>query len=190
MSDGPDKTLGMPRRWRAFAKAAATDAFESTEVRDLLETALEESWRREVSPVLLKALRKEFGDSRQGSLFRDQRLPRLEALRKHAAGSPLGNTTINCAVEVAAEGLDGPAAWREVIKRALLERAQSGTYQVETHYRYEATETDSVNVRRRSAAAVQATDFAGLAARLAGDEPKPLDHRIRKQTGIEEGPPL
>lgn len=190
MSDGPDKTLQMHKRWQALARAAARDAYETVELRERLERAVEEDCRREVTPAFLNALRKELDDGRQASLFAEDRLNRLDALRRLVAGNPLGGVIIDCAIEVATEGLNGPGTLREAVKRALLQRAQSGTRQVETHYRYEATEEDLVNVRRRSDTAIEATDFGRLAARIIGEEPKPPARGIQRRTGIEEGPPL
>ncbi len=40
MSDRPDKTLGMRKRWQAFANAAAKDAYETAEGCQLLGRAL------------------------------------------------------------------------------------------------------------------------------------------------------
>jgi hypothetical protein len=190
MSDGPDKTLKMTNGWRAFAKAVAKDAYVAVEVCQLLAQALAEDERREAALGLLDALKQEFGDGRQGSFFPDQRTNRLEALRRLGTGVALNNTIVNCAIEVAAEGLGGPGAVREAVKRALLERAQSGARQVETHYQNEAPESEQVNVRRRSTGAIAETDFDGLARRLLGGEPGPRKLRIQKRTGIEEGPPL
>lgn len=190
MSDGPDKTLGMTQRWRAFARSAASEAYEATEVCQYLAQALSADFRREVTPSFVAALRRVLSDDPQSSLFTGKVLDRLEALRGRAAGSPLADGIINCAIETVTEEMDGPDALREAVRRARLERAQRGTWQVETNHRQKAPEVDSVNVRCRSQAAVVATPFDSLAAHPLGEETKPLERQVQRQTGIEDGPPL
>lgn len=190
MSDGPHRTLEMHKGWREVAKYVSGDAYEVGEICQKLPPALARDWRCEVRPELVNALRQFFGDGRQSSLFADQPSKRLEAMRGLAAGGTLGGVLVDCAIEVASEGRSGPDGLQEAARRALLDRAFCQSRQVEEHFRSEATERSSVNVRRRMEAAVTAYDVGRLAAQFVGTESTPIERSSAKQTGVDEGPRL
>ena len=48
MSDGPHRSLKMPRGWKKLAEHADKKAYAPEEVRDALPDALEQDWRSEV----------------------------------------------------------------------------------------------------------------------------------------------
>ena len=48
MSDGPYRSLKMPRGWKKLAERADKKAYAPEEVRDALPDALEQDWRAEV----------------------------------------------------------------------------------------------------------------------------------------------
>ena len=111
MSDGPHRSLRMPRGWKKLAKRADNKAYAPEEVRDALPEALEHDWRAEVPDSVCKRVRDILGD-KQSSLFGDQRADRLEALRGEAAGYALGNALLDYAIEAAARGRCGDEALR------------------------------------------------------------------------------
>ena len=47
MSDGPHRSLKMPRGWKKLAEHADKKAYAPEEVRDALPDALEQDWRAE-----------------------------------------------------------------------------------------------------------------------------------------------
>ena len=103
MSDGPHRSLNMPRGWKRLAERADNRAYAPEEVRDALPEALEHDWHAEVPDSVCRLVRDILGDS-QSSLFGDQRAERLEALRGETAGYALGNTFLDYAIHVAARG--------------------------------------------------------------------------------------
>ena len=125
MSDGPHRSLKMPRGRKKLAERADNKAYAPEEVRDALPAALEQDWRAEVPDSLCRQVRKMLGDS-QGSLFGDQRAERLEALRRKTAGYNLGNAFLDYAIQAAARGRSGDEASREAAGKALSDRAARG----------------------------------------------------------------
>ena len=118
MSDGPHRSLKMPRGWKKLAERADNKAYATEEVRDALPEALEQDWRAEVPDSVCRHVRDILGDS-QSSLFGDQRAERLEALRGETAGYALGNALLDYAMEAAARGRGGDDALREAVGKAL-----------------------------------------------------------------------
>ena len=47
MSDGPHKSLPMPRAWKKFTECVSNEAFSFEEVRDAIVAALEQDWRKQ-----------------------------------------------------------------------------------------------------------------------------------------------
>jgi hypothetical protein len=172
------------------AKYASGDAYEVGEISQKMPAALAQDWRSEVRPELVNTLRQFFGDGRQSSLFAGPPSERLEAMRSLAAGGPLGNVLIDCAIEVASEGRSGPDGPQEAARRALLDRAFCRSRQVEAHYRSEATERSSANVRRRMETSARTRDLGKLSAQLVGTDSTPVERSAAKQTGVDEGPRL
>ena len=109
MSDGPHRSLKMPRGWKKLAERADKKAYAPEEVRDALPEALEQDWRAEVPDGVCSRVRDILGDN-QSSLFGDLRAERLEALRGETAGYTLGNAFLDYAIEAAARGRNGDEA--------------------------------------------------------------------------------
>jgi len=185
MSDGPHRSLNMPRGWRKLAERADNKAFAPEEVRDALPEALGQDWRAEVPDSACRRVREILGDN-QSSLFGDQRAERLEALRRQMAGYNLGNAFLDYAIEAAARGQRGDEAVTEAAGKALADRAARGARHVEEHYHRESTHRRAADVRKRIEAGVTQSDFGVLAGRLVGTDetgqPQPA-----KRTGLDEG---
>lgn len=186
MSDGPHSSLNMPRGWKKLAERADNKAFAPEEVRDALPEALEQDWRAEVPDSFCNKVRQILGDS-QSSLFGDQRVERLEALRGQTAGFNLGNALLDYATQVAAEGGSGDEALRDAASRALSDRAARGARQVEEHYCRRSTQDRAVHVRQRIESGVSQSNIAGIAGRLTGTDRSEGSHRATKQTGLDDG---
>ena len=186
MSDGPHRSLKMPRGWKKLAECADKKAYAPEEVRDALPAALEQDWRAEVSDRLCRQVGEILGES-QSSLFGDQRTERLEALRRDTAGYNLGNAFLDYAIQAAERGRTGDVALREAAGKALSDRAASGARQVEEHYHRETTQRRAAHVRGRIEAGVTQCDMAGIAGRVVGTDRTGGPRRPAKQTGIDEG---
>ncbi len=185
MSDGPHRSLNMPRSWKRLAKRADNKAYAPEEVRDALPEALEHDWRAEVPDSFCRRVRDILCDS-QSSLFGDQRAERLEALRGETAGYALGNTFLDCAIHAAARGRCGDEALREAAGKALTDRAARGARQVEEHYYRKSTLHRATHVRERIEAGVTQSDISLIAGRLVGTD-KSESSLPAKRTGLDDG---
>ena len=185
MSDGPYRSLKMPRGWKKLAERADNKAYAPEEVRDALPEALEHDWRAEVPDSVCRRVRDILGDN-QSSLFGDQRAERLEALRRETAGYALGNALLDYAIEAAARGRCGDEALTEAAGKALTDRAARGARQVEEHYCRESTLHRAAHVRERIETGVTQSDIDGITGRLVGTD-KSESARPAKQTGLDDG---
>ena len=184
MSDGPHRSLNMPRGWKKLAERADNKAFASEEVRDALPEALEQDWRAEVPDRLCDKARDIF-DNKQSSLFGDQ-ANRLEALRRETAGYNLGNAFLDYAIQAAAQGRSGDEALKHAAGKALSDRAVRGARQVEEHYRRKSTQGRAAHVRQRIETGVTQSDIASVAGRVAGIDKSERPGRAQ-QTGLDDG---
>ena len=186
MSDGPHRSLNMRRGWKRFAKRADKEAYAPEEVCDAIPAALEQDWRAEVSPNLIRQIRLILQDN-QSSLFGDQRIEKLEVLRSNTAGYPLANTFLDCAIQAAANGKAGQEALTEAASALLMDRATRGILQVEEHYYRESSHKRSVNVRERMNSGIAQTDFGAIARNLIGTGKAERPQSVAKRTGVDDG---
>ena len=186
MSDGPHRSLKMPRGWKKLAERADRKAYAPVEVRDALPAALEQDWYAEVPDTLRRQVREILGD-RQDPLFGDQRSQRLETLRRDTAGHNLGSIFLDNAIQAAQRGRCGDEAVTEVIARTLAERATRGARQVEEHYYRKCTEPRASHVRKRIENGMTLLDMAGLARQLDGMGRTNVPRWPAKKTGVDEG---
>lgn len=187
MSDGPHRSLPMRRHWKDLAERAATSAFTLDQVAEAFPVAL----KNEFSEAPLAQIRHILGGSPQTSLFKEDRAVQLEAARRTCRGSAAGNTLIDCALEANANGLTGDSALRTSIENALDAHARAGCYQIEEHYRREEPQR-TANVRDRLNAARSQCAHGEIASELMSDDGTAARRkvRLRKRTGIDEGPAL
>ena len=186
MSDGPHRSLKMPHGWKKLAERADNEAYAPEEVCNALPAALEQDWRVEVPDRLFRQVWEIIGDN-QSSLFGDLQTERLEALRREAAGNNLGNVFLDYAILAAERGLSGDETLKEVVGKALLDRAARGARQVEEHYCRKSTELQAAHVRERIEAVVTHSNMAGIVGRLVGKDATKGPRRLAKQTGIDDG---
>lgn len=186
MSDGPHRSLKMNRSWKELAKRADNRAYASEEVSDALPKALSDDWRAEVPDNLCRKVGDILRDVGR-SLFGDQRVERLEALRWSTAGYNLGNAFLDYAIQVAAEGLSGSGAVKEAAQRALSDRAARGARQVEEHYYRESTQGRATSVRQRIETGISQCDMTGIAGHLVGTRRGDDPRRSVMQTGLDDG---
>ena len=186
MSDGPHRSLKMPRGWKKLAECADKKAYAPEEVRDALPAALEQDWRAEVSDRLCRQVGEILGES--------QKLAVRRPADRTAGGSAQGyrwvqprQCILDYAIQAAERGRTGDVALREAAGKALSDRAASGARQVEEHYHRETTQRRAAHVRGRIEAGVTQCDMAGIAGRVVGTDRTGGPRRPAKQTGIDEG---
>jgi hypothetical protein len=177
----------MRRHWKDLAERAAKAAFSPDQVCEALPYAL----KRDIMTAPLEAVRDILDGGQQGSLFPEQRIEQLEAVRQDCRGSAAGNVLIDCAIEAVTSGLTGEQAFKLTLENAFEDNARSALRGIEEHYQREASDRSARYVRDRLAEARRQCDFSALAGDLmvSGKPPRgavPLP----RHSGIDEGPRL
>src|SRR5690242_21896062 len=104
MSDGPHRSLPMPKGWKRVAESADNRAFSAAEVREAIVPALEEDCLAEISFKFVQGLR-EIRAKDGESLFNSDAVTLLEGLRS-TAGPGLGRVVLEYAFKHAVNGLE------------------------------------------------------------------------------------
>lgn len=109
MSDGPHRSLNMRPGWKKAAEFADYDAFAPEDVSRAVASAFTQDWRTDVPDAVAACISEVLG-GQQDSLFRDQKIMQLEALRPMVAGHGLAQVLLDCALQQALGGAVGPDA--------------------------------------------------------------------------------
>ena len=187
MSDGPHRSLPMRRHWKDLAERAAKAAYSADQVCEALPYALKKDFRE----APLEAVRDILGGGKQGSLFPNERIEQLEAVRQTCRGSATGNILVDCAIAAVGGGLIGDAAFQNTLENACEEQARSGFRSVEEHYQREESARSARYVRDRLDAARRQCDFKAIASDFMLSAKPPRDAlRLPRHTDLDEGPAL
>lgn len=186
MSDGPHRSLPMRRHWRNLAERAAKAAYSANEVCEALPVALQKDLRE----APLAAIQDIFS-GKQGSLFANNEIERLEAVRQASTRSAACNVVIDCAIQAVSGGLTGEAAYRATLENACEAQVRSQFRSVEEHYHREGSARSARYVRDRLDAARQQCDFKAIASGfLSGTPSRRGAAHLPRHTGLDEGPTL
>lgn len=186
MSDGPHRSLKMNRSWKRLAERADNRAYSIDEVAAAFLPALDQSCREEVPEGIWRRLAEIFGDQQQ-TLFAEQRVDQIAALRSQVAGLPLGCALVDAAAHAASKG---PATEDMLIKaatQALAQRAARGNKQVEEHYYRKSNERRTEKVRERLESALKAAALVTLARQHLNMGASIKASRSSKQAGLDDG---
>ena len=186
MSDGPHRSLPLRTGWQKVAEAADNQAAGADEIAEKIPAALKQDWNQEVPGRLVRDIAKILTDN-QGSLFPAGRTEKLEVLRPETAGSPLGGTLLDYAIETAASGRTKIEAVTETIQSALMDRAANSSRAVEEHYHREASRERSDNVRGRIEDSVRQAPIRDLARDLSGETDAPAVAAPQTRSGLDDG---
>jgi len=186
MSDGPHRSLNMNRPWKRVAECADNAAYSIDEISSAFVPALDQSCRDEVPEGVWRGLRKSFTDQQQ-TLFAEQKIHQISALRMQASGLPLGCALIDAAIQAASSGAHGEEALIEVTTRALAQRAARGNKQVEEHYYRKSSEQRTERVRERLEKGLKQAALATLAQQYVNIGSAPKVSRSTKQAGLDDG---
>lgn len=189
MSDGPHRTLKMRPAWKKFAEIADNRAYTPEQVAWAAAPALSQDWRGDVSEALAACVCEIFADQ-QESLFNDQKVSQLSALKALTAGHELGELFVDCAIQSAISGPSSPEAAVQAAAKALSIWSARHARQVEEHYRRESSIRRASNVRSRIESALEATSHGRLARQLLNMDVTPVSRNVPKFTGLDEGVPL
>ncbi len=186
MSDGPHRSLNMRHGWKKLAERADNSAYAPAEITDAAAPALAQDGKEDVSAELARCVCEVLG-GQQDSLFRDEKVMQLEALRRVTAGHGLGQVLIDCAIQAAAKGKSGPAAAVEAAIDALNIWAARCARQVEEHYYRKSTLPRAQNVRARIEEGIRGVSFEGLARQILKLATEPVPRAPSKRSGLDDG---
>ncbi len=185
MSDGPHKSLNMTRGWKKLAERADQTAFEPDQVAEKVAPALDEDWREDGCGELIRNIRNLLGDTRQTSLFGNQKAAELEAARRDlAAGHGLRRLVLDHVIQALAQGHEGADALHQGTNNALCERAARGALQVEEHFIRRSNDVRAADVRARINDAVSRAPIDGFARHAAGLEAQAPSRQSKKATSV------
>lgn len=188
MSDGPHKSLKMPKAWKDLALRGDKKVYGAEEVRDVALYALSKDFKNEVSGLLLRALRDIFDGKNNSLLMREVALEALEAARRLAAGSVFGSSAVRWCEEYINTDAFGRDNFHEAIGCAVKERGYAGQKQVQEHYLREAGARRADGVAARIGQAIDNLDAGDLGRRIAGESERAA--APRKMVEIDQGVPL
>jgi len=186
MSDGPHRSLDMRRGWKKAAEFADNPACAKADVNSAVTSAFAGDWRLDVPDTLVSAVCNILGGE-QDSLFRDQAVMQLEALRGITAGHGLGQVLIDCAVQRMVNGGPGPDAAVEATETALAIWGARHGRQIDEHFCRASTDRRAQNVRRRIEEEIGSASFQQLIRQLLQPDTTPAPHTPPKKTGVDDG---
>ena len=187
MSDGPYKSLPLPRGWKKVAKCAETEAYSIDEIRDAVAPAIVNDWKRHQLDAVVQRLVDIFVEA-QGTLFDPAQ--EIASLSTQVAGSGFRQALIDCALRQAQEGATGSEAVQHAATDALNIWAARHTRPIEEHYCREWDEGRANNVRQRIESGFGLTQYDQIARQLLKFDPPPAVQIPPKKSGLEEGPRL
>jgi hypothetical protein len=188
MSDGPHKSLNMNRGWKKLVERADQTAFEPDQVAEKVVPALDEEWREHGCGELVRIISDLLGDTRQTSLFGNQKAAELETARRDlAAGHGLRRLVLDHVIQALAKGQEGADALHQGINNALCERAARGALQVEEHFIRRSNDARAADVRARINDAVSRAPVDGFARHAAGLVSQGPSRQSQKQQELDDG---
>jgi len=172
--------------WKKVAEYADNQAFVPQEVSNAAISALSQDWRMDVPDALAKCVCEILG-GQQDSLFREQKIMQLEAVRRITAGHGFGQVLIDCAIQRVVSGGSGADAAIEAAADSLGVWSARHGRQVEEHYCRESTVRRAESVRARIEEGIGGADRKRLARQLLKLDVAPAHRTTLKQTGIDDG---
>jgi len=188
MSDGPHRSLPMPKAWKEFARKGDEKIYGAEDVRDAAIYALSRDFVNEVSGKLLRALRNIFDGVGNSLLMGDVAIHALEDARHLAAGSVFGSAAVRWCEEYVQAGAFGRDSFHEAIGCAVKERGYAGQKQVQEHYLRKSGSRRADGVASRIGSAIDGLSSRDLGRSFTGDGERAK--APRKKTDIDQGVPL
>ena len=184
MSDGPHKSLPLPRRWQDLAERAANYAFSDAEVSEAMLVAI----RKEFGGLPMEKLRDAINASDQAGLFSDTVEGDLDALRVACPGSASWNALIDCSIDEIRRGGGGAEALSAACEASVDLKLRAASRQIEEHYLRKQGNSSAFSMRHRLSDSRQAVDTVSIASEICGTASRSSSNtRIRKQDGLDDG---
>lgn len=189
MSDGPYRSLNMRPAWKKVAKFADMDASAPEDVSNAVIGAFAQDWAAGVAEPVARCICDVLGGWKD-SLFQDQKVMQLEALRPMTAGHELSQLLVDCAIRRASSDRSGTDTAVEATADALAIWGARHGRQIEEHFYRKSTVQRAHNIRSRIEGGIGQTSLNGLARQFLNLEPKMVKHTPPKQSGLDDGVPL
>ncbi|WP_312794474.1 hypothetical protein [Tianweitania sp.] len=185
MSDGPHRSLLMPRAWKEFARKGDATTYAEEEVRDAAVYALARDFANEVSGPLLRALRDIFDGVGNSLKMIDVASQAIEDAKHMAAGSVFGLAAVRWCEEFVLEGSFGRDRFHEAVGCAVKERGYAGQKQVQEHYLRKSGTRRSDGVAARIGSAINSLNSQEIGRSFSDDGERAK--APRKSVGMDEG---
>lgn len=186
MSDGPHRSLPMPKHWKGVAERAENVSFSHSEVGEALEVSLLKDFQG--APIL--DLGMILGAGEQTVLFEGTEcIDQLEQFRQSCRGVMVGSNLIDCAIDAVGQGLSGSDALHKAVSCALKIAVESACNRIDEHQCGEGPQNASI-VRKRLREASLSCRYDELATRILDGAKSEERLKLEKRTGLDDGPPL
>ena len=186
MSDGPHRSLPLPRHWKRFAERMANSAYSVEERNEALEDALLQDFKGSPRAQLCEVL---IGTG-QGQLFseRETMLSELARIDQQFVGNNAAQALVSSAIQALHEGHSGIDALKYAECASADEVLRAASRSIEEHYHRKASVDDANTIRERLDAIRIGRQGLGLPS--VNVVSRANGPRIRRRTGLDEGPPL
>lgn len=188
MSDGPHRSLAMPRSWKKFAECVYNPAFPPNEMRDALGQALDDDIRKEIPPNFINRVRDTLFPT-QPNLFEDRPRLELEELRRETTGSSAARVFLDT-LATAQESNSSDELLTKAAVQTIQDIEARRSRQVEEHYYRQPQRHLDPLVRERLQRAFGDLDETALARRLIDGGKSMADQKPTKQLGLDDGVPI
>lgn len=184
MSDGPHKSLPLPRRWQDLAERGANPAFSLTEVSEAMLVAT----HKEFGGLPIEKLRNAMQGGDQIGLFNDAAESELDSLRVVCPGNATWNALIDCCIDEIRHGGTGTEAFHAACEAAVDLKLRAVSRQIEEHYLRKESSRSAFSMRQRLSGSRNALDAASITAEICNSADRSSKNaRIIKRGGLDDG---
>ena len=188
MSDGPHRSLPMRAGWKRVAERAGNVAYPMDEITAAIGPAVAQDCRQELSPDFLQSICAIYTEQ-DGSLFKDDVRPQIEALRD-AAGYGIGRALLNNVARISPAEASQVEALVAAFAATLKDRAARGARQVEEHLLRKSGVPRALNTRARIDLASANAPYEALARELLKLKTRAPNRSALKKQDLDDGVPL
>lgn len=188
MSDGPHRSLQLPKLWKELAKRADQQIYSLEQVVEATANALAGDFN-EVKWTLLDALKSIFTGRHNSLMSPEIALQELQSAKKLAAASVFGGNAVAFSEELIRGGNFGLDAFHDAIGAAAKQRGYANVKSVEEHYLREASQRRAFQAKGRLHNAISSFSETRLGSMLV-DKRSAITRRPNKNTSIDDGVPL
>lgn len=185
MSDGPHRSLPLPKRWQHVMQCAERPHCDNDELDILITNALIKEMKED--PYAFKTLEEVQEATR--SLFPIIEANHLDAMENNAFGSSLTKMIVRLIKSRSVLGELHQDYIASSLSDALAQHAINHRRAIVEHVILKGDERQQKDVIGRLHKSLDHFDYKGLAQKLIHQGPKCKTMRIQKKTGLDEGPP-